>query len=131
MSRSGYTDSCEGWELIMWRGAVESALRGRRGQAFLKEMLAAMDMMPEKHLIAYDLVTDAGVCAIGSVAVARGADLSGVDGHDHETLVRRLGIARAMIAEIEFINDEDCRGNETPEQRFSRVYQWVKDQIKP
>ena len=34
MSRSGYTDECDGWELVRWRGAVNSAIRGKRGQAF-------------------------------------------------------------------------------------------------
>ena len=56
MSRSGYHDDCEGWDLI--RGAVKSAIRGRRGQAFLKEMLAALDALPEKRLITEDLVID-------------------------------------------------------------------------
>ena len=29
MSRSGYTDECDGWELVRWRGAVNSAIRGK------------------------------------------------------------------------------------------------------
>jgi hypothetical protein len=37
MSRSGYSDDLENWSLIRWRGAVASAIRGRRGQAFLRE----------------------------------------------------------------------------------------------
>jgi hypothetical protein len=57
MSRSGYTEDCEDqWQLIRWRGAVRSAIRGKRGQAFLRELLAALDAMPEKRLIAGDLV---------------------------------------------------------------------------
>lgn len=35
MSRSGYTDDCDGWQLIMYRGAVASAIRGARGQRLL------------------------------------------------------------------------------------------------
>lgn len=58
MSRSGYSDDYDGdnWDLIRWRGAVTSAIRGKRGQAFLREALAALDAMPEKQLIAGDLV---------------------------------------------------------------------------
>ena len=64
MSRSGYSDDCSGRELNLWRGAVESAIRGKRGQAFLREMLVALDAMPEKRLIAGELVTPTGeVCA--------------------------------------------------------------------
>lgn len=134
MSRSGYSEDCDGWQLIMWRGAVASAIRGGRGQAFLKEMLAAMDAMSEKRLIAHDLVRSDGVCAIGSVAVARGTDLSGVyeDGEVHnQTLADRMGIARALACEIEYINDEEYYyGRESPEERFKRVYDWVKEQIR-
>lgn len=46
MSRSGYCDDGDygQWEMIMWRGAVTSAFRGKRGQAFLKEMLDSRDL---------------------------------------------------------------------------------------
>lgn len=136
VSRSGYSEDCDGAELNLWRGAVERAIKGKRGQAFLKEMLAAMDAMPVKRLIDHDLVRSNGeVCAIGSVAVARGTDLSGVEPEcdDSQELAKRMGIARAMVKEIEFINDDDfCYENasETPEQRFARVYDWVKEQLK-
>lgn len=32
MSRCGYSDDYDQWALIRWRGAVESAIRGKRGQ---------------------------------------------------------------------------------------------------
>jgi hypothetical protein len=57
MSRSGYCEDMDDqWAHIRWRGAVTSAIRGRRGQAFLREMLAALDAMPEKRLVAGALV---------------------------------------------------------------------------
>ena len=58
MSGSGYNDDCDGWALIRWRGAVASAIRGRRGQAFLRDLLAALDAMPDKRLVADALVFD-------------------------------------------------------------------------
>ena len=67
MSRSGYSDECDGWDLIRWRGAVASAIRGQRGQAFLREMLSALDAMPEKRLISEELERDGEVCAMGAV----------------------------------------------------------------
>lgn len=50
MSRSGYSDDYDfdNWQLIRWRGAVNSAINGRRGQAFLKELLTAIEALPEK-----------------------------------------------------------------------------------
>jgi hypothetical protein len=136
MSRSGYSDDCDGWELICWRGAVASSIRGKRGQAFLREMLAALDALPKKELIAHDLVRDGEVCAIGSVVVARGVDVSDLAQSDEEfvsdQLAKRLGIARALAKEIMSINDEDmCYWRETtPERRYEIVRKWVVDQIK-
>lgn len=54
MSRSGYVDDCENLEL--YRATVERSIKGKRGQAFLRELAAAMDAMPEKVLIAEELV---------------------------------------------------------------------------
>ena len=80
MTRSGYTDDCDDWELIRHRGAVKSAIRGKRGQAFLQEMLVALDALPEPVLISEELIDSEGdVCAIGSVGQARRMDMSGID----------------------------------------------------
>lgn len=132
MSRSGYSDDCETWALIRWRGAVSSAIRGERGQAFLREMLEALDALPEHKLIAEDLVrADGFCCAMGAVALKRGADVSKVDPECREQVADLFGIAPALSAEIAFVNDEqDWRGRDTPEERFSRVRAWVVSQIK-
>lgn len=138
MSRSGYSDSCENWSLIRWRGAVSSAIRGQRGQAFLREMLAALDALPEKRLIAGDLVVteeeagytgEAGCCAIGAVAIARGMNVDTVDPTERKEVAAAFGIAEALAAEIAFENDEACYRPETPEQRFARVRRWVVGHI--
>jgi hypothetical protein len=50
MGRAGYSEDCDGWALIRWRGAVTSAIRGKRGQAFLREMLDALDALPVKRI---------------------------------------------------------------------------------
>lgn len=41
MSRSGYTDEDDIWAMIRWRGAVTSAIRGKRGQQALREWVAS------------------------------------------------------------------------------------------
>lgn len=107
MSRSGYGD-CDGdhWQLIKWRGAVASAIKGARGQAFLRELLMAMDAMPEKTLTVGELQTDGEFCALGVVGAARGVDLSKVDTEDWPQLSSTFGIAEAMAREIMFENDE-------------------------
>lgn len=127
MSRSGYSDDCDGWSLIRWRGAVESAIRGKRGQALLREMLAALDALPEKRLIAGELVNEGGeCCALGAVALRRGLPVTGVDPEDREQVAALFDIAPALAAEIVFENDGDFSYRKvTPEQRFERMRAWV------
>jgi hypothetical protein len=141
VSRSGYTDDIDDqWSFIQWRGAVKSALQGRRGQLFLMEMLAAMDALPVKRLVANELEAPdlvpcshwgmfeaQSVCAIGAVGKRRGVDMTSIDPDDYETVARKFGIAQAMAQEIVFINDE--WGRETPEARFIRVREWIASQI--
>lgn len=107
MSRSGYSDDCDGWALIRWRGAVNSAIKGERGQAFLRELAAALDAMPEKRLIADELETvDGDFCTIGVLGAARGIDMSKLDPDDREAVAAAFNIAPALAAEIVFENDE-------------------------
>jgi hypothetical protein len=130
VSRSGYSDDLDNWQFIMWRGAVNSSIRGKRGQAFLSEMLAAMDAMPEKRLIANELEDSGELCAIGTVGRSRGVDMSKLDPEDRERVADVFNISPALAAEIVFINDEGGYGTETPEARFDRVRSWITRQIK-
>jgi hypothetical protein len=132
MSRSGYTDDWDGenWQYICGRGAVVSAFRGKRGQAFLREMLAALDAMPEKKLIAHDLEVDGAVCALGAVGKVRGLDMSKLDPEDPETVSGAFGIATSMAREIVYENDEAGSVRETPEERFVRIRAWIAKEIR-
>lgn len=132
MSRSGYSDDLDNnWQLIIWRGAVASAIRGKRGQEFLKEMLAAFDALSEKELIAHELRAGDKVCAIGAVGAKRGVDMSRLDPEDRDAVADAFGIAPAMAAEITYMNDEAMWGNESPEARFTRMREWIVAQIRP
>lgn len=127
MSRSGYIDDCE--NLGLWRGAVMQATYGKRGQTFLKELAKAMDAMPVKRLIAGELVTSSGeCCAIGAVCLSRNLDVSAIYHEDPSEVGEAVGIAHALAAEIEYMNDEWEHG-ETPEQRWQRMREWVDKRI--
>lgn len=144
MSRSGYSDDCdEQWQFALWRGTVASSIRSKRGQAFLKEMLVAMDAMPVKRLIAHELEAPdsipcshwglfeaQSVCALGSVGHARGMDMSRIDPEDPDTVAGKFNIGRPMATEIAYLNDEWGSFKETPEQRFGRMRAWVQSQIR-
>jgi hypothetical protein len=127
VSRSGYNDDGTEWDLIKWRGAVASAVRGKRGQAFLREMLVALDAIPTKQLIDRNLETLNGVCAIGAVGRRRSLNLSKIDPDDRESVAGEFGIAPALAAEIMYENDEAGAywRHETREERWSRIRDWV------
>ncbi|WP_372438211.1 hypothetical protein ACCM60_14035 [Pseudomonas chlororaphis subsp. aureofaciens] len=142
MSRSGYSDDCGGWDLICWRGAVNSAIKGKRGQAFLVELRDALDAMPEKRLVADTLEADGQFCTLGVLGSKRGIDMSTIDAHCRESVSHAFGIAEAMAAEIVYENDEhpgsyelqvDGRYkliHETPELRWQRMRKWVESNIQ-
>jgi hypothetical protein len=132
MSRSGYSYDLDQGMLNRYRANVDRAIRGKRGQAFLREMAAALDAMPVKELIAGDVVRDdKSVCAIGSVALARKVDVTELDIYDKDEVGRAFRIAPALAAEIAFLNDDDFawKSTETPERRWQRMRRWVEGQI--
>lgn len=108
MSRSGYSDDCEDqWALIRYRGAVASATRGARGQRLLKDILAALDAMPVKELIAESLVeADGSYCTLGVLGAQRGIPIDKLDPEDPDSVAAAFGVAAPLIREIVFENDE-------------------------
>jgi hypothetical protein len=134
MSRSGYVDGddYDQWATIKWRGVVASATRGKRGQQFFRDLLAALDAMPVKELIRDELETETGaVCAIGALGKARGVDMKGLDPEDSERVSATFDIARQLACEVVYMNDEAEYRSETPSQRWERMRAWVASQIKP
>jgi hypothetical protein len=132
MSRSGYSDDCD--NLALWRGAIRSATRGKRGQAFFRGLVAALDALPEKRLIEGALQTHGGVCALGALGRARRVDMDEVDRimrqDDYDGLGQAFDIAPGLAQETMYVNDEQGRGIETPEERWTRVRKWAESQIK-
>lgn len=127
MSRHGYSDDCE--NVAMWRGVIASASRGKRGQAFFRALVAALDAMPNKRLVAAALEDGEGaVCALGCLGKARGVTLRSIDTHDWEGLGELFDIAPQLSQEVMFVNDEWRR--ESPEERWSRVRKWASEQIR-
>lgn len=108
MSRSGYyeNDGDDNWRSICWQGAVKSATNGKRGQALLRDLLAALDAMPEKRLVAGELQADGEFCALGVVGHAKGLDLAKIDTEDWPALSTNFNIAEALAREIMYVNDE-------------------------
>jgi len=130
--RSGYTDDLDPKDLARYRGTVTRAINGKRGQQILRDLVAALDAMPEPVLIAHDLVNDDGDrCALGVVGQYRGLDEIGeFDPQEHRVLGAILDIAPCLAAEIEYENDGDWRSPETPRERWTRMRAWAVDHIR-
>jgi hypothetical protein len=137
MSRSDYSEDYDEEfpnALAFYRSAVDHAISGKRGQSFLRELGDALDAMPEKRLIANDLHYEGAVCAIGSVGVRRGIDMSKLNPEDAVSVGKVFGIAECMAREIVFENDEGLgywkTESETPEMRWERMRAWVHRNLK-
>lgn len=142
MSRHGYSDDfgCEDpWDMIRYRGQVESAIRGKRGQRLFREMVAALDAMPQKRLVARALEKDGEVCALGAVGRARGLDMSKIvieddDDYDFDedtvptATAALFDIAVPLAREVAFMNDDHYSA--TPEARWKRMRDWAARQIR-
>lgn len=130
MSRSGYSeDGCD--YLDLYRGAVDQAINGKRGQQLLREMLAALDAMPEKVLTQNALEENGQYCALGVVGHARGIDMAKIDPENPNRVAKTFNIAPSMAREIAWINDDDFGYDrpESPENRWQRVRAWVVENL--
>lgn len=133
MSRSGYSYDSE--NLAMWRGAVKRAAQGKRGQAMLRKLVAALDAMPKQELAAHSFQSDCGPCTLGALAQFLGLDTSDLEPHneydevDRDATGRIFDIAPALAAEIMYLNDEAPVNNESPEQRWKRMRAWAENTL--
>jgi len=131
MSRSGYDDECDdNLQYGRWRAQVASTIRGKTGQAFLRELVEALETMPVKRLVVNELYAYGEVCALGAVAVKRGLDVREVDPDDIDTVASLFGITHQLACEIVYLNDEANWINATPETRWQGMLDWAKRNIK-
>lgn len=140
MSRSGYDDS-GGDNLELYRQAVRVAIKGKRGQRMLNDLAAALDAMPEKRLVVGVFVQEDGpkreVCALGCLGLARGMkpdEINDLQPDEADTnysgLSAGFDIAQSLAREVMYENDEcGAWGGETPEQRWTRMRDWVNENL--
>ena len=146
MSRIEYNESDDILSYGRWEGRVKMALKGKPGQAMLRELEAALEAMPEQRLI-YARLCDAngGVCALGALITHRyiAGGLSEFDARrklhrlsygsetDYEVAafaVRQIGITNTLAWLIQEANDELAPSD--PEARHAFVLRWVRSKIK-
>lgn len=109
MSRSGLVED-DGDDPLAhgrWRGAVKSAINGKRGQQFLRELADALDAMPEKVLVAGELQAANGChCTLGVIGQKRGLDVASMDIDDYDAIAASLQVSAKIAQEIMWENDE-------------------------
>jgi len=133
--RCGYTDDSDDDPLAhgRWRAQVQSAMRGKRGQRFFRELIAALDALPEPRLIKNDLVTEEGAfCALGALGHHKNIDVSTLDTEDYDRLGDTFDIAHQLAQETMWVNDEAWRSwvpcgpqLEESRQRWRTVRAWA------
>jgi len=131
MSRISYSDEEDfPGQFALYQANCERSLRGREGQAQLRELRAALLALPDKRLI-HGLLEDeeGGVCAIGAYAKHKGLDLSKFD-VDYDT--DEVGIAGGMPALVAWkvVEMNDLQWDYlTPEKRYEKMLAWVESKL--
>ena len=115
---------------------LEAAISGKRGQVLLRDLLAALDAMPEKLLIASDFVwPDGKCCALGALGLARGMNSEDLNalGNNLVKTAREFAAPPSLIVAIWRENDAGpCVGRRTYQFQNSRwIYMraWVASKI--
>lgn len=148
MSRHGYLEDCGDYDDNLaqgrWQAQLRSATRGRRGQAFFRALVEALDALPEKSLVANSLETnEGGVCALGCLARHRGVDVKELDlggdypddeweDSDWDKLSNLFNIAPQVAREVMYVNDETWAPEpDANAVRWQKVRAWAARQIVP
>lgn len=129
-------------QAMLWEANQERSLRGRRGQAALRELESALLALPEKRLIADELENERGeVCAVGALAKYKGHEnpmigdafgdndeLSVNEGEIERVTVQlaeEMGMPHLVALAVVYQND-DSYVIVTPEQRYDKVLRWAR-----
>ena len=83
---------------------------------------------------------DGDVCALGALGKMRGIDMSQLDPEDPDRVAAAFGVATPLAQEIVYVNDEhyDSKWDDatkrcvdiSPEERWTRMREWVAKQIR-
>lgn len=122
----------------------ERSLKGKRGQASLRALEAALLALPEKRLISGRIIDQAGgVCAMGALAKHLGKELpkpsTDDDYEDYFTHTNRIGqacgVPEPVAMKIAWMNDEilglgfGLGSDYTDEQRYEHMLAWVRKSL--
>lgn len=148
MSRSSYTDDYGDeypGQLELYRANVARSMRGKRGQARLRELRDALVALPVKELhedlFAEGTPQQPRVCALGAWATAKTGDPQAaaemlrfpVDGNDEDTSedLEKHGWPRLVVLDTIYQNDRDFYVYETYEWPVQRWQHFPIQRARP
>lgn len=124
-----------------WERNLRATLKGKKGQAALRELEAALLAMPDKRLVRgtfyeVDEYGNEECCVLGALASYRGEEvaawLNDADDASAEDTAhwasKKLGMTFTMAYQLVWMNDEDYM-LKTPEERWERMLRWVRERI--
>jgi hypothetical protein len=136
---SRYSD-CDDYDWEPWMegqaaGALQSAIRGRRGQQLLRDLVAGLDALPEPELAAGALEDPKTgcLCALGVVRLQRGPEAVPLrfDPSDPDVDWRELAepfgisetLANAVVSQNEY--GSKCNDEQSRRRRWLSVRAWA------
>lgn len=131
MSRISYSDE-ENYpgQFDLWQANCRRSLRGKQGQEELRVLRDALLALPDKRLIHGSLIDEEGeICAIGAYAKHKGLDLEKFDPEDSTDEVGiEAGMPSLVAWKVVEMNDMEL-SDLTPEQRYTKMLEWVDSQL--
>jgi hypothetical protein len=123
-------------QFALYQANCRRSIKGKEGQAVLRELEQALLALPAKRLIADELRNAEGeVRAVGALAKYRGVEKTEADPEDMEEVGVELGMPRLVAWKVVCLNDIELGGygyglvSVTPEERYVKVLEWVRRQI--
>ncbi len=133
MSRISYSeDEDYPGQFNLWQANCRRSLRGKQGQEELRLLRDALLAIPDKRLIHGSLVSEDGeVCAIGAYAKHKGLDLQKFDPEDETDAVGiEAGMPKLVAWKVVEMNDMELGSHVSPEDRYTRMLNWVENQLE-
>ena len=138
MSRINYTDEEDHpGQFALWQANCLRSIKGKNGQAALRELEQALLALPDKRLIAGDLQDEQGnVCAIGALARHKNHTPKADPEYEMEAVGVELGMPELVAWTVVCLNDRELDKHYdreqgrcvlyTPEERYERVLKTVQ-----
>ena len=139
--RVDYSEDEEyGGQFHLWQSNCRRSRRGKKGQAALRELEAALIALPNKRIQKDVFVERSGeTCAIGALMLHRKVsagmtrqqaeeECAALDRDDTEEHGISVGLPRLVAWSVAVENDEWNR-EDSPEERYLRILGWVRGEL--